>query len=150
MPRPHGLARSDEHETHTPRPPRMTRAVFQPLFRSLLIATLTVSLTSCRRDKPAPVEELFTTRTLAMSHLQRGQLPEAEVQFKKLIELAPNDPLGYANLGLTYLQEARYPEAEEQLKRARKLDSANPDVVLTLAKLYSLTNRQADARTILE
>src|SRR2546423_3408506 len=128
----------------------MTGAVGRPLFNSLSLVTLFTSLTGCRNEKPANVEELFTTRTLAMSLLQRGQLPEAEVQFKKLIELAPNDPLGYANLGLTYLQEARYPEAEEQLKRARKLDSANPDVVLTLAKLYSLTNRQADARAILE
>lgn len=116
---------------------------------SLLAAASMVSVTSCRREKPAPVEELFTTRTLAANLLQRGQLRDAEVQFKKLIELAPDDPLGYANLGLTYLQEARYGEAETQLLRARKLDSANADVVLMLARLYALTNRQADARTVL-
>src|SRR6266700_5734937 len=113
----------------------MTRAVQRPLFYSLVGAALAVSLAGCRHDKPAPVEELFTTRTLATNFLQRGPLPEAEVQFKKLIELAPDDPLGYANLGLTYLQEARYKEAEEQLLHARKLDPANVDVVLTLAKL---------------
>ncbi len=127
----------------------MPRAVRRPLLHPLLGAVLLLALTSCRKDKPVPVEELFTTRTLAMSHLQRGQLPEAEVQFKKLIELAPDDPLGYANLGLTYLQQGRFKDAEEQLLRARKLDASNADVVLALAKLYALTNRPADAQQIL-
>jgi Flp pilus assembly protein TadD len=128
----------------------MLRAVRRPLYHSLLGATLLITLTSCRQDKPVPVEELFTTRTLAMSHLQRGQLPEAEVQFKKLIELAPDDPLGYANLGLTYLQEGRFPDAERELLRARKLDPRNADVALTLAKLYALTKRPSDAQQILD
>jgi Flp pilus assembly protein TadD len=128
----------------------MIRAARRPLFLSLTGLALAASLTSCRHDKPAPVEELFTTRTLAMSHLQRGQLPEAEVQFKKLIELAPDDPLGYANLGLTYLQEGRFPDAERELLHARKLDASNADVALTLAKLYALTNRPSDAQQVLD
>jgi Flp pilus assembly protein TadD len=116
----------------------------------MLAAILAATLTGCRKDKPASVEELFTTRTLATQLLQRGQLAEAEVQLKKLIELAPDDPLGYANLGLTYLQQGRYPEAETQLLRARKLDPASSDVALMLAKLYALTGRPADARSTLE
>jgi Tfp pilus assembly protein PilF len=132
----------------------MTRAVrrrfFDLLLKLLVGVALAVVAPSCRHEKPAPVEELFTTRTLAMNFLQRGQLPEAEAQFKKLIELAPDDPLGYANLGLTYLQEGRYAEAERELLRARKLDPANADVVLTLAKLYALTRRAPQARALLE
>jgi Flp pilus assembly protein TadD len=96
------------------------------------------------------VDDLFTIRTLAMDRLQRGQLPEAETEFKKLIELAPDDPLGYANLGLTYLQAGRYRDAEDQLQHARKLDPANADVVLALARVDGLTGRRADARALLE
>ena len=70
------------------------------------------------RKKPAPVEELFSTRMLGLSYLQRNQLPEAETKFKKLVDLAPDDPLGYADLGLTYLQSGRYQDAERQLRRA--------------------------------
>lgn len=116
----------------------------------MLAAALAAAPTACRKDKPASVEELFTTRTLATQLLQRGQLPEAEVQLKKLIELAPDDPLGYANLGLTYLQLGRYADAEKQLLRAQKLDPASADVALMLAKLYALTGRPADARSTLE
>ena len=57
-----------------------------------------------------------------LSYLRRNQLPEAESELKKLVTLAPNDPVGYADLGLTYLQAGRYGEAEKQLRRARELD----------------------------
>lgn len=93
---------------------------------------------------------MFATRTLALSYLRRGQLPEAEQQFKKLIDLVPDDRLGYANLGLTYLQAGRYREAEAQLLRARQLDSTDAEVALLLAKLYSLTGRSDEARRTLE
>ncbi|MEO6528814.1 MAG: FG-GAP-like repeat-containing protein [Gemmatimonadaceae bacterium] len=102
------------------------------------------------KDKPASVEELYTTRTAAFGFLRRNQLPEAEAEFKKLTELAPDDPLGYANLGLVYVQGGRFPEAEKQLKRARELDPRSTEVGLMLAKLYALTGRPAEARTTLE
>ncbi len=115
----------------------------------LAAAALAVAANGCRKE-PARVEDLFTTRMLALSYLQRGQLPEAETQFKKLIELAPDEPLGYANLGLTYLQGGRYAAAEAQLRRARELDPTNTDVGLMLAKLYALTGRRSEAFATLE
>ena len=73
-------------------------------------AGVIAAATACR-DKPASVQDLYTTRILGLSYLQRNQLPEAESQFKKLIELEPKDPVGYADLGLTYLQAGRYADA---------------------------------------
>jgi FG-GAP-like repeat/Tetratricopeptide repeat/ASPIC and UnbV len=96
------------------------------------------------------VEELYSTRMLALGYLQRNQLAEAESTFKKLSELAPDDPFGYTNLGLTYLQAGKLPDAEKQLLRAQKLDPASTDIRLLLAKVYSLTGRTSDARTTLE
>jgi DNA-binding SARP family transcriptional activator len=114
-----------------------------------LIAILLASLGGCR-SKPAPVEELYTTRMVGLSYLQRNQLPEAETEFKKLVKAAPNDPAGYANLGLTYLQAGRYADAERQLLRARELDPTSAEIGLALAKLYSLTQRPDEARATLE
>lgn len=104
----------------------------------------------CKSEPAASVEELYTTRTLGLSYLQRNQLPEAEAEFKKLTTLAPDDPEGYANLGLTYLQGGRYTEAEKQLRRARELDPRSVDLGLALARVYALTSRSAEARTTLE
>ncbi|MGQ0639228.1 MAG: FG-GAP-like repeat-containing protein [Gemmatimonadaceae bacterium] len=115
-----------------------------------LVVAAAVALGCDGRSKPVDDTEVFTTRTLALGYLRRGQLPEAEEQFKKLIALVPDDRLGYADLGLTYLQGGRYREAETQLRRARELDSTNAEVGLLMAKLYSLTGRNDEARSTLE
>ncbi|HEU4993379.1 MAG TPA: FG-GAP-like repeat-containing protein [Gemmatimonadaceae bacterium] len=104
---------------------------------------------SCQREETNPAQ-LFVISSTGSTFLRRGQLPEAEAQFKNLIKLAPDDPAGHANLGLTYLRGGRFDEAERELKRARRLDPNNVDVVLSLARLYSLTNRRDEARTLLE
>ena len=70
----------------------------------LAIASAIALAVSACHDEHASVEELYTTRMLGLSYLQRNQLAEAESSFKQLTKLAPDDPLGYANLGLTYLQ----------------------------------------------
>src|SRR6476646_4659258 len=117
---------------------------------ALYVAAALLATTVACRKEPASVEELYTTRTLALSYLRRNQLPEAEAEFQKLIQLAPDDPLGYADLGLTYLQAGRYPEAEKQLARARELDKSSVEIRLAQAKLFALTKRAAESRETLE
>jgi len=114
-----------------------------------LLAAFIAVLTTCKREQ-ASVEDLYSARMLGLSYLQRNQLAEAESSFKKLTDLAPDDPAGYADLGLTYMQAGRYADAEKQLKKARKLDPGSGEVGLALAKVYALTQRQADARALLE
>ena len=115
----------------------------------LALAASAVLVAGCRSE-PVDLDAVFTMRTLGLGYLQRGQLPEAEAEFKKVIDLVPDDPVGHADLGLTYLQGGRYREAEAQLRRARELAPANADVALLVAKLYSLTGRADDARETLE
>ncbi|HLZ45537.1 MAG TPA: FG-GAP-like repeat-containing protein [Gemmatimonadales bacterium] len=105
--------------------------------------------TAACREKPIDQGALITARTVGLEDLQRGRLQEAEEEFRKVIAIAPRDPLGYANLGLTYLREARYGEAESQLDRARRLDPANADIALTTAKLYQVTGRGEQAHRLL-
>ena len=124
---------------------RIARRTWGPIV-AFALALLTVT---CRREQ-ASVEQLYTTRTLGQGYLQRNQLTEAEAEFKKLTELAPDDPLGFASLGLTYLQAGRFADAETQLDRARKLDPTSTEIGLALAKLYALTGRSEKARTTLE
>ncbi|MDP3767686.1 MAG: FG-GAP-like repeat-containing protein [Dehalococcoidia bacterium] len=112
-------------------------------------AALVAAANGCRSE-PVDRQELLTAHYLGLTDLERGRLPEAEVQFKKVVALAPRDPLGYANLGLTYLRGGRYAEAEAQLRRARRLDPASPEIGLIAAKLYSLTGRPVQARETLE
>ncbi|MEO5568843.1 MAG: FG-GAP-like repeat-containing protein, partial [Gemmatimonadaceae bacterium] len=103
----------------------------------------------CRKEEVRP-EELFQAQSRGLGFLENGQLLEAEVQFKRVVALAPNEPLGYANLGLTHLRGARFAEAEKQLRRARELDPANVDVGLMLARLHASRSDRQGARSILD
>jgi len=116
------------------------------IFVSLVITVLL--LTGCP-ERPVDTGALITARTVGLEELQRGQLADAEREFKKVIELAPRDPLAHANLGLTYIRAGRLNDAEAPLKRARRLDPASPEIALIMAKLYALTGRPAEARKLL-
>jgi tetratricopeptide (TPR) repeat protein len=114
-----------------------------------MLGMASAALNGCRPEQP-PAEDLLMVRMLGLDHLERGELPEAEEQFQKIVALAPREPLGYANLGVTYLRAGRYEDAEAQLRRAQRLDPTSAQVGLTMAKLYSLTGRAAEARAVLE
>jgi hypothetical protein len=116
---------------------------------ALLVTVLALAAAGCRGEQ-ADVDELLTLRGQGLLYLQQDLLTEAEEAFERLIELAPDDPLGYANLGLTYLRGGRYPEAEEQLLHAHELDPANADIALMLARVYASTGRTEQARATLE
>ena len=88
-----------------------------------------------KKEKPT---DLITIRTLGLAYLEEFKLEEAEEQFLRFIELAPNEKLGYANLGLVYLRMAKYPEAEKQLLKGIKIDPADPDIRLILATVYKM------------
>jgi tetratricopeptide (TPR) repeat protein len=74
---------------------------------------------------------------------------EAVPEFRKEVEINPNDFYSHFQLGFIALVEHRYDEADTELARASQLDPQNPDSFLSLGQLYSETNRRADAETML-
>ncbi len=114
-----------------------------------VVTTLLISLfPGCRNSGEKSTQkstDLITTKTLGLAYLEEFKLEEAEKEFLKFIDLAPNDKFGYANLGLTYLRMAKYPEAEKELTRAIKIDPKDPDVRLILATVYKMNNERDKA-----
>ncbi len=94
--------------------------------------------------------EILRSRTLGLAYLEENRLEEAEIEFKKLIQLAPDDALGYANLGIVYMRMGKYQEAEEQLKKAIDINPDDPDIRFNLAKVYDLANDEEASRKELE
>lgn len=92
----------------------------------------------------------ITIRTLGLAYLEENNLQEAESEFKKLIELDPNESLGYANLGLVYVRMGKYTDAESQLKKAIELDPGNPDIRLILSKSYELNGQRDLSEEVLK
>ena len=94
--------------------------------------------------------EMISTRSLGLAYLEENKLDEAEIEFKKLIQLAPDEALGYANLGIVYMRMGKYQEAEEQLKKAIEINPDDPDIRFNLAKVYDLANNEEASREELE
>ena len=129
----------------------MTQALLHRFFIVLAVVAVSVSI-GCSRDRPgaaASAASVMAARTRGLIYLQTDRLDSAELQFKQVVDLAPNEALGYANLGLAYLRGGRLKEAEAQALRARALDSAGTTVALLLARVYVAQERPADARAIL-
>ena len=103
----------------------------------------------CRRRKSDTTGAAITARTLGLVYLQQNRLPEAEQQFRTVVDLAPDQPLGYADLGLVHLRLERYDDARKELEKALELDSTSVDARLTLVKVFELTGRPDRARQTL-
>jgi len=111
----------------------------------LLIAFImaVLALPSCQ-DKPVDEKQLardkITLRTLGLAYLEENKLEEAEAEFLKLTDIAPDEALGFANLGLVYLRMDNYPEALKQLDKAVKIDPKDANIRLIRAKAFELNN----------
>src|SRR5512139_904776 len=115
----------------------------------IIVTTFLISLfPGCRNSGEKSTQkstDLIITKTLGLAYLEEFKLEDAEKEFLKFIDLAPNDKFGYANLGLTYLRMAKYPEAEKELNQAIKIDPKDPDVRLILATVYKMNNERDKA-----
>ena len=102
------------------------------------------------RDRNVDAGAILTARTLGLAYVEENRLDEAEAQFAKLIQLAPDEPSGHANLGLVYLRLGRYQDATRAIERAVRLAPDDPDIRLLQATAQRLSGRTDDARRTLE
>lgn len=75
--------------------------------------------------------------------------PEAAAEFRKELEINPNDFLSRYQLGYIELSQHKLEEAEADLTRAAVLDPKNPDTFVSLGQLYVETNRPSEAESAL-
>lgn len=120
----------------------MKRFKYLPFLCLLLILNFCKNKGGGNQDA---VEDLMSVRTLGLAYLEEFKLEEAEKEFLKFIELAPEDKFGYANLGLTYLRMGNYPEAVKQLHKAISIDSLDADIRLILSTVYKMNDEQDKA-----
>lgn len=73
----------------------------------------------------------------------------AEAEFKKELQISPNDFLSYSQLGYIALSQHHFQAAEKYLSRAAALNPTDPDVFLSLGQLYVETKQSAKAEAAL-
>ena len=73
----------------------------------------------------------------------------AEAEFRKELQINPDDFLSHMQLGSIALSQHRPQDAEHELTRANALNPINADAFLLLGQLYAETGRNADAEAAL-
>ena len=90
--------------------------------------------------------------SLGAAYLQSmGQIdfPLAEAEFKKELQISPDDFLSYSQLGYIALSQHRFQLADKYLRRAAALNPTDPDVFLSLGQLYVETKQPTKAEAAL-
>jgi tetratricopeptide (TPR) repeat protein len=120
----------------------------------LVAIVLSFAIAQGCKEKPIDEKQLardkITMRTLGLAYLEENKLEEAEAEFLKLTKVAPDEALGFANLGLVYLRLDNYPEALKQLDRAVQIDGNDADIRLIRAKAFELNSESDKAVAELE
>lgn len=96
-------------------------------------------------DRNQALHHEFAWLLLSMSEKDPTKLPEAEQEFKALVDAAPEDYLAAAQLGLLYLERSA-PDAQPLLHRVLDhADSATANRVRTALKLPLVLHEQGTA-----
>ena len=78
------------------------------------------------------------------------QFGEAEIRYRRAVELRDNSLLAHHNLGLIFLIRGQYDSAEAKFKKGLSIDSLAPDGYLQLANVYQAQGKIGEAIDQLE
>ncbi len=73
-----------------------------------------------------------------------------EAMFRQSLDLDFDSPTNFARAGIYYVRQENFGEAERCLARSYRLDRTSPIVALSLAEVYSMTDRPRDALAVLD
>ena len=94
--------------------------------------------------------QITSHRNFGLAYLEEERYSDAANEFLMLIEKAPKEPLGYANLGLTYMRmDGELKQSEKWINSALNLVPKNPFIRFLLGKIYDMTNRRKKALNII-
>ncbi len=80
-------------------------------------------------------------KNLGVAYLEEHRPAEAERAFRRVIELASDEALGYANLGVAQLRLGQLSGAASQLEQARRVAPTNVEVLLLGAEAQYAAGR---------
>ena len=83
-----------------------------------------------------PCLEAERQKNLGVAYLEQEQPAEAAAAFRRVVALAPEEPLGYANLGLSFVRAGQADSALVWLQRARDQAPGNVEVLVLTAEVY--------------
>ena len=97
--------------------------------------------TDCRRNRSAAIRH----QNLGLAYLEESQPHQAIEQFQGLINLAPDESIGYGNLAVAHLRLKQREKAEEWVKRGLEVEPMDSQLHFILAEIYQSQSRTAES-----
>ena len=121
-------------------------------YRRLIFALCLMALTSagCSKDEPTK-EELLSRAEAAFA---AGHWDKAEMDYRKVLSVAPENPAALSQLGIIYLDQGQIVQAYQLLKKGAELQPDDPEIPLKLGATFlsgrDYTQARGAASQILE
>ena len=100
------------------------------------------------------VEEIVSAairhQNLGLAYLEESQPHQAIEQFQGLINLAPDESIGYGNLAVAHLRLKQREEAEAWIQRGLEVEPMDSQLHFILAEIYQSQSRTAEAVAVLQ
>lgn len=96
---------------------------------------------------PAQAYEL---RNLGLARLENERPAEAEETYRRLLEIVPEEPLGWANLAIALLRQQEYSAASTAIDRALELAPGRGDLLAIRGEILLWSGEREEALATLE
>ena len=95
-------------------------------------------------DNSQIIEQAIQQQNLGLAYLEESQPSKAVEAFTELIELLPNEAIGYGNLAVAYLRLQQADTAEEWVKRGIAVAPMDSQLHFILSEVYQLQEGKSE------
>ena len=95
-------------------------------------------------DNSQIIEQAIRHQNLGLAYLEESQPSKAVEAFTELIELLPNEAIGYGNLAVAYLRLQQADTAEEWVKRGIAVAPMDSQLHFILSEVYQLQEGKSE------
>ena len=110
----------------------------------LAIATAQLDLNP-KQDPDQIIEAAIRHQSLGLAYLEESQPSKAIKEFEALVELVPDEAIGYGNLAVAHLRLKQDDEAERWVKRGIEVVPMDSQLRFILAEVYKWQSRAEEA-----
>ena len=130
--------RTNESASH------VSRFTFHALFLLFFLFHLPTA-TAQKLDPAETIASAIHHQSLGLAYLEESQPSKAIEEFQALVELVPNEAIGYGNLAVAYLRLKKGEDAERWVKRGLEADAMNSQLHFILAEVYQWQSKLEEA-----
>ena len=114
-------------------------------FTLYVLLLVYIPIANAQQTVEETISAAIRHQNLGLAYLEESQPHQAIEQFQGLINLAPDESIGYGNLAVAHLRLKQREEAEAWIKRGLEVEPMDSQLHFILAEIYQSQNRTTEA-----